>query len=340
MRICHVVGTDQGWGGMERGVLDLATIQSAAHDVLVAGAPCVIERLKPPVATAEIPVHLNRRDPRLIWALRQVVRKFRPDIIHAHANKAAAVVNLARFFLPRVARVVTVHGTKRSTRVFNPYDRVIAVSRRAGQQLSRSHVIIWNGIRGEEYDVSNDGSELPFVGRAKPVLLAVGRLVRVKGFDLLIRALKSVDAFLWLVGDGPLKTELEAQARADGVADRVWFAGFRDDVGRLMEKADALVISSRQEGFPFVLVEALHHRRPVISTRVGGAEEVLPEKWLCDGESVTALEELLHRALGCLPTLPAEFEPIFALAQRELTLDASSRKVEAVYREAIAGVPR
>jgi glycosyltransferase involved in cell wall biosynthesis len=336
MRICHVVGTDQGWGGMERGVVDLATIQAATQEVLVAGAPCVIERLKPLVATAKIPVHLNRRDPRLIWALRKELRKFQPDVIHAHANKAAAIVNLSRFLLPRVARVATVHGTKRSTRVFAPYDRVIAVSRRAGAQLGRSHMVIWNGIQPANKNMFNDSGELPFVGLGKPVLLAVGRLVPVKGFDLLITALKSVDAYLWLVGDGPLKAELEAQARANGVAERIWFAGYREDVAQLMEKADTLVISSRHEGFPFVLVEMLHRRRPVISTRVGGAEEVLPEKWLCDCENAVALAELLRRALERLPGLSAEFEPIFDLARRELTLDASSRKVAAVYHEAIA----
>jgi glycosyltransferase involved in cell wall biosynthesis len=321
---------------MERGVRDLAAIQCGKHEVVVAAAPNIIERFPRSLPTAKLPLHLNRRDPRLIWALRQELRKFPPDVVHAHGNKAAALVNLARFFLPRMARVATVHGTKRSTRVFAPYDCVIAVSRRAGEQLGRPHVVVWNGLAPARQEQKSDASGLPFVGTGKPLLLAVGRLVPVKGFDILIKALKAVDANLWLVGDGPDRAALEALARAEGVADRVWFAGFRDDVGRLMQLADMLVISSRYEGFPFVLVEILQRRRPVVATRVGGVEEVLPAKWLCDCENADALAELLNRAVKQRENLAAEFQSVFDIAERELTLESASRKVEAAYQDALA----
>ena len=335
MRICHVLGSGTGWGGMERGVVDLATIQSATHDVTVVGAPSLREHLRENIHFAPLPLHLNRRDPRLIWAARQQLKRLHPDIIHTHGNKAASIVKWTRFFLPRTARVATVHGTKRSTGMFASYDRVIAVSRRAGEQLGRSHTVVWNGV-AETPETVADTSGLPFIGAGKPIVIAVGRLVPVKGFDILISALKSVDTHLWLVGDGPEKAALEKQARTEGVAERIWFAGYRNDVSTLMRFVDLFVISSRKEGFPYVLVEALHKRLPVVATFVGGAEEILPQKWMCACEDPAALAALLTRALQNKNELKMEFEPVFEMAERELTLESASRKVEDVYREALA----
>lgn len=337
MRICHVIGTDEVFGGLERHVVDLASLQSAAHEVMVAAAPHVLERLPATIRGVRMPMHLNRRDPRLIWALRRALREFRPEVVHAQAGKAALLVKLASLFLPRMARVATVHGTKRSPGAFRGFDQVIAVSRRAGDQLkSIPHTIVWNGIAPVSPDPVTDAGDLPFTNRGgRPLIIAVGRLVPVKGFDLLIDALRSVDACLWLVGDGPLRAKLESQASRKGVRDRVWFAGFRQDAGRLMALADLMVISSRAEGFPLVMIEMLLRRRPVVATRVGATDDVLPQEWICEPGDAEALAHLMRRALSRMPRLADDFAPVYEQVGRELTLEANCLKIDAVYQSAL-----
>lgn len=316
--------------------MELAAAQAATHDVAVAAGPELLSRLVSGVRPFELPFHLNRRDPRLLWAARQALAAFKPQILHAHANKAAAVCNVARFFLPPMARVATVQNTKRSTAVFRPFHRVIAVSRQAGAALGRDHTVIWNALPPPQSPPAPTGApEPPSLDGPGPVFIAVGRFVPAKGFDLLIEAMREVNACLWLVGDGPMRADLEAAVERNGLRGRVWLAGFRNDVDYLLSRADAMVLSSRNEGFPFVLVEALHRRVPVISTRIGGADEVLPESRLCDCNDLPGLKRLLQNAAADLPALRADLEPVFARAERELALEHTGARIETVYQEAV-----
>lgn len=111
-----------------------------------------------------------------------------------------------------------------------------------------------------------------------PHLVAAGRLSHQKGFDLLIEALalcKSVRPRLTLLGDGSLRPALEQLAVRKGVADRVRFVGFQKNPYPFFERADAFVLSSRYEGFPNVVLEALACGTPVIATPApGGVDEI------------------------------------------------------------------
>jgi len=117
------------------------------------------------------------------------------------------------------------------------------------------------------------------LGGAGPLeLVAAGRFSQEKGFDLLIEAMaltRDVNARLTLVGDGPLRTDLQALAIRAGVADRVRFAGFQKNPYPYFAHADAYILSSRYEAFPNVVLEALACGTPVIATpAVGGIAEI------------------------------------------------------------------
>lgn len=103
-----------------------------------------------------------------------------------------------------------------------------------------------------------------------PMVLFVGRLVPYKGVDVLLRALAAVDAGAVVVGDGPLRTSLEAQAASLGIADRVRFAGnaSEEELAALYNACDVFVLPSitRAEAFGMVQIEAMSCRRPVICT--------------------------------------------------------------------------
>jgi len=110
-------------------------------------------------------------------------------------------------------------------------------------------------------------------------LVAVGRLVEVKGFDLLIQALGLVGnpaMHLTLLGEGPLKEKLQALTHKLGLERQIRFVGFQKNPYAYIAKADAYVLSSRYEGFPNVVLEALACGTPVIATpALGGTKEIL-----------------------------------------------------------------
>jgi glycosyltransferase involved in cell wall biosynthesis len=114
-----------------------------------------------------------------------------------------------------------------------------------------------------------------------PLLLALGRLHRNKGFEILLGALAQVpDAYLWLAGDGPLKQSLQQDAERLGIAARVRFLGWRTDIPALFAAATMLVCPSRHEPFGNVVIEAWAHRRPVVAAAAQG-----PGALIVDGQS-------------------------------------------------------
>lgn len=152
-------------------------------------------------------------------------------------------------------------------------------------------------------------------------LVAVGRLEPVKGFDLAIAALARLQARepgarLCLIGAGREEPRLRALAADHGVADKVEFAGFldRDRIRRRLREADAFVLSSRSEGMPLALLEAMACGLPALATRVGGVPEVVtpgtgvlvaPEsaealadglsELLMDGQRMSGMARAAHR---------------------------------------------
>jgi len=165
---------------------------------------------------------------------------------------------------------------------------VIAVSRALADEIARLGVdparihVVPNGIDAGRFEVGDRAAARralnldPHQSR----LVCVSRLSREKGIDLLVDAMAQVrerGVCLTVVGDGPEYAALVARRDRLGLAGRVDFVGRRDhdEIPRWMAAADAVVLSSRTEGHPNVLVEALASGRPVVATRVGGVPEIV-----------------------------------------------------------------
>jgi len=115
---------------------------------------------------------------------------------------------------------------------------------------------------------------------AGPLVGCVARLVPVKGVDCLLDAWPAVraavpGAMVVFVGDGPLRSSLEAAAAARGIRDAVVFLGVRDDVAELLPMFDLVVLPSRNEGMGRAAVEALAAGRPVVGSRISGLQDVV-----------------------------------------------------------------
>jgi glycosyltransferase involved in cell wall biosynthesis len=188
-------------------------------------------------------------------------------------------------------------------------------------------------------------AELDAQPRTRPVIFTVGRHVYYKGFDVLIRALRSVDADLWIGGRGPLTESLHQQARDAGVSERVRFLGFIPDeeLVAYYEACDVFCMPSteRAEQFGLVQLEAMHCGKPVVATRLGtGVEYVTLHEvsgLLVEPGNVDALASALNSLLG-----DATLRDRLGAAGRQRVAEAFSvqqmvDKTVAIYRQLVPG---
>jgi glycosyltransferase involved in cell wall biosynthesis len=154
-----------------------------------------------------------------------------------------------------------------------------------------------------------DATRMPAIGRGElatpedaPVLLALGRLHPVKGFDILLAALAAVPgAYLWLAGEGPERSRLEQQANALGIASRIRFLGWREDTAALLAAADLLICPSRHEPLGNVLIEAWAQGVAVIAADAEGPRELIRpgiDGLLVPRDNVDALADTIRLLLA------------------------------------------
>jgi glycosyltransferase involved in cell wall biosynthesis len=183
----------------------------------------------------------------------------------------------------------------------------------------------------------------PASGR-KPVILCVARLVPVKDHATLIRAFGLLlkdhpDAELRLVGDGPLEADLKALVEQTLPPGRVRFLPGRPDVRPLLEQAAILVLNSRQEAFPNVILEAMAMGLPVAATRVGGIPEMVTHGetgWLAPPGNPAALAAAMSQLLGDAATRQAFGRAARERVERHFSLATMVRGHEAVFAKLLA----
>lgn len=222
-------------------------------------------------------------------------RRLRPDIVHLNSSKAGVLGRVAGAVARVPARVFTVHGwafKAASGRAASAYlwaDRavrplttmVVCVSETERQAGLRARacsagktVVIRNAV-----DVDGMPVRAPQTRTSRPLeVVSVGRLAEPKDFETLVTALAGLPpgtARLTILGDGPLRGEIEDLLRRLGVADSVVLAGEVADVRQRLAVADVFVLSSRSEGLPISVLEAMAAGLPVVASDVGGLHEVV-----------------------------------------------------------------
>jgi glycosyltransferase involved in cell wall biosynthesis len=172
--------------------------------------------------------------------------------------------------------------------------------------------------------------DTPFSGRATgKTILAAGRLIRQKGFDLLIEAFRRLgdgDARLIIVGSGPEAAALARQVGETGLADRIVLTGYQPDIRPLLDEARLFVLPSRFEGYGAVIIEALGTGRPVIATASTPAvDDVLGDSecgMIVPIEDVSALTSALRAMLDRPPPDPARLAAAVSSYHIEAGADA------------------
>lgn len=339
MKLCMVMaGAEEG--GLEKHFVDLCNALAEYDEVelLAIGHAKYSGRFSKKVNYLPLDLSKSRRNLKILWKLTSIIRSYNPDIIHAQANKAAAIIKSLSFFLPGL-KVATLHNLKKQTKMFCGYDAVIAVSKTAAERLPRDLkrvTVIYNGqnnkVEVKPYERAALLKEANLSGDKKHLCIAVGRFVYAKAFEILLEAWSEIDHNLILVGDGPDREALEELVKKYKLTERVSFLGFRQDVINLLASSDVCVISSRHEGFPYVMVESLFVKTPLISTSVPGCKEIFPVHRLLEADNVQALKIGLKNQLSDLKSLENDFKPVFEFAEKELTVNAMTRKHKDLYQ--------
>ena len=280
--------------------------------------------------------HWSAFNPFALFELGRVLKREAVDLVHAQSPIAAAPGRLVARMLGLPA-VVTVHlpvtryhGTRQTLRarsgrwIYVNLDRflnhamtdlLVYVAGRvrdesvaSGLAPAERSTVIPNGIDLEDFQGSADRDSLRrsfSVPQGASVITFIGRLDEQKGLDLLLDAAAHLETGVegvevWLIGDGPARTELQRQATKLGIDDRVKFWGYQAQIERYLYASDIFALPSRYEGMPIVLLEALAAGIPCVVSRVGDNDLVVEDGkqgLVVPPNDVTALAKALNLLL-------------------------------------------
>jgi glycosyltransferase involved in cell wall biosynthesis len=296
MRILHLANhVDHVGNGIVNVAVDLAWFQAErGHEVAFAsGGGAFVDLLERAgvrhyeLSHAEGPQNrpFRKKDPLAVLregrALRRAIADFRPDIVHAHMVTGAL---LARAMKRRFGYtlVCSVHNEwQRHATLMRVGDAVVAVSdanrdalEARGIPASKLHVVPNGALGSPRLTQSNGTADL-----RHPAITCVAGLFERKGLADLVSAFErlpsSLDAHLYLVGEGPYRPELEARVRSSPAGGRIHLEGFQPDPGSYLRATDLFVLASRREPFGLVLAEARGAGCAIIAADVDGIPQAL-----------------------------------------------------------------
>jgi glycosyltransferase involved in cell wall biosynthesis len=319
-------------------------------------------RLPAFLAAHGLPCHVleDRRplDLGLVLRVRRFLSDWQPDVVETHGYKATGIAFLLTRFRHRWRWVGYFHGLTTESRRARFYhaldlrmlasaDRAVTISEEQRQRLAR-----WApDVRVIPSAVTTlDGTDRiaapPEVFArvqqlSRPHIGVVGRLSPEKGVDVFLRAAallaaRGVAFSAVIVGDGPARSSLTDLTAGLGLADRVHFLGHLSEMQKLYEYLDLLVIPSRSEGLPSVLLEALHADIPVVSTRVGAIPGVIvsPQTGtLVPPDSPAELADGIVAGLASRGSEPARLAR--RAAARAFSQERRAASLLALYREIV-----
>lgn len=318
--------TDLGVGGAERQVVDLA--DRFAH----MGAQVKIAYL-----TGEASVRPCSHDIELVGfgvdrslsgfikgyaKLRQLIRRFRPDVVHSHMVHANLLARMVRITTSMPRLISTAHSTNEGGKLrmmaykitdfladtsTNVSQEAVEVFEEKGAVPRGRMIAVPNGIDTDRFhfdaELRRTTRDAMKLSPDEKIILAVGRLVPAKDYPNLLRAFAQLDRSsrklsLWIAGAGELLSDLERLADELEISGEVKFLGLRRDVPALLSAADVYVLSSAWEGLPLVIGESMASEKVVVATDCGGVREVLHDcGFLVPSKQPAALAAALGHAL-------------------------------------------
>lgn len=310
INVCHLISGDL-WAGAEVQVYTLVTSLKTAPELNISAIVLNEGKLAAKLRDAGVKVSVIEESKngffQILILIKKALKDKEIDILHTHRYKE----NILGALLMKSGTVhyliQTVHGIgepfkgikmlkARFYSFLDLYytrkycDKIQTVSFDIQNELSKKIdpdrlVTIHNAIDPTNITVTRATDEIREelgIGENQPIIGTAGRMVPVKGYGVFLDMAKIIlgekpGARFLLVGDGPLKKELEIKAQKMGLGNRVIFLGFRNDIIDIINCLDIFVISSYHEGIPMALLEAMAMKKAVVATKVGGLREVIED---------------------------------------------------------------
>jgi len=295
IKVIHLV-EDLMRGGLENVIAEIVSgLDKEKYNFevwCIARAGAVADELQSRGFTVETLGILSYHNPFNILRLISLLRKTKPDIVHTHGYFSSVIGRLSAKIAGVPVIINHLHTVFNLSSLRNVIvdktlnlftDRIICVSKKveesfmaAGYGFKKKSIVIYNGIDGRKF--------MPRIsGHQTKSLISVASLYPHKGQTYLLKALKIVseecpEVSLEIVGDGPLRKELEDECSSLGISSKVKFLGERNDVAFLLSRAGIFILTSLREGFSLSLIEALACGLPVIATNIGGVPEIVKDQ--------------------------------------------------------------
>lgn len=233
------------------------------------------------------------QDMKALIELRRTLKEIKPDLLAIHSSKAGLIGRVAGWSLG-IPTIFTAHGwaftegvSRKKRFLYSLLEKIagilstgiISVSHYDRQLAVQNKVIPLEKMKVIQNGVPDTGESLRASLNQHPVnLTMVARFAEPKDHRTLVEVLRELDSKEWnirLVGDGPLKEEIENEVKGLPLSDRFIFLGNRDDVAEILANSQIFLLISNWEGLPLSILEAMRAGLPVIASNVGGVGEVV-----------------------------------------------------------------
>ena len=254
------------------------------------------------------------------YKLKKLIKDIDPDIVHTHGSKTSSIISSIK--TKNYKHVATIHGVKKNKKIYEKADLIIGVSDIALEGINHETICINNWWHPKLKKIQNKNNKYA---------LAVGRLEKVKGFDLLIASWKNICANLVIIGSGKERNKLNELIEQNNLSEKVKIidAVKKEELLNYYQDASVLIISSRDEGGPRVALEALYLEIPVISTDVGHMSQILPKELLAEKNNQSALQDMLEKYVDNIHLYNQK--AIFNFVEREFSIEEKMQELNDAY---------
>jgi glycosyltransferase involved in cell wall biosynthesis len=317
MKVVHLVLSD-AFAGIEQHVDELLSNKLNDKPILICNNS-IADFFDKSISIYKIK-NLGRRSLYGKYKLKKLLNKINPDIVHTHGSKTSSIISSINN--NRFKHVATVHGIKKNKKVYEKADFIIGVSQKTINGLKNNVAVVTNWWNPSLNKIDHKKNEYA---------LAIGRLEKVKGFDLLINSWANINTKLVIIGSGKEKNTLTNMINTKGLNEKVTIIDNvqKNELINYYRNAKLLIISSRDEGGPRVALEALYLEIPVLSTDVGHMSKLLPKEMLANTNDLISLQTLLERYVDKIDTINQG--AVFEFITNEFSIDEKISEIKDIY---------
>lgn len=375
MRVLHLNAGNETGGGMVHILTLLYQLKSENIYLGLFEEGAFQQKAKKNGITTVTFTQKNRYDFSILSRIIEFIKQNNIDIIHTHGARA----NLYGYFLKKKTNVTwmtTVHSdprndflgrgikgvifTKLNISVIKKADYLFAISDRFKKMLIEFQIepekitTIYNGIDFEKkktynleelrnnWNLDRDDFIIAMVARFDPVKCHTLAFTSLKE---VIKANPDLNIKLLLVGDGPIRSDLERVVSKLNLKKNILFLGYQHDVARFYQLADVTLLTSKTESFPLVLLESARECTPVITTNVGGVDKMIPNSeygFIVDVDSGRQLTAALQVAMGMKRKgqLNQMGKLFYEYTSRNFSVELFAETITKVYQKAYKAFPK